>query len=202
MAIAEVVLNPVQALGTIRARIREAFVYVQLTILALITGATAVTTEATQLVDALTTIQAGISHTVVNVDVTDAARHSRNAVAGEVVDPVDAGGSVRAGITAALIDIYFAVLSLISWLANALVGIYLVVARGSVEAGKAKAFVHIGITVDSGKSRRTVALVRSLLVLADTIAADLRMQGALVHVVATGASSPSTGALALVVSIR
>lgn len=92
MAIAEVVLNPVQALGTIRARIREAFVYVQLTILALITGATAVTTEATQLVDALTTIQAGISHTVVNVDVTYAARHSRNAVAGEVVDPVDAGG--------------------------------------------------------------------------------------------------------------
>jgi len=57
------------------------------------------------------------------VDVTDATRHSRDAVAGEVVDLVDTGGSIRAGITAALIDVHFAVLALVSWLANAFVGI-------------------------------------------------------------------------------
>jgi len=123
MAIAEVVLHLIQALGSIRTGIGEAFVDVQLTILSLVTCATAIAPEATQLIDALASIQAGISHTVVYVDVTDASRHSRDAVAGEVVDLVDTGGAVRAGITSALIDVHFAVLALVSWLANAFVGI-------------------------------------------------------------------------------
>jgi len=75
------------------------------------------------------------------------------------------------------------------------------VARGAVEAGKAEALVYIRIAVDTGESGCAIALVRSLLVLADAIAADLWMQGAFVHVVATSSTSPSSRALALVISI-
>lgn len=56
--------------------------------------------------------------------------------------------------------------------------------------------------MDASKPRRAIALVRSLLILADAVATDLRMQRALVHVVAASPPGPSPGALALVVPVR
>lgn len=123
MALAQIVLNLVDAFGAVCTRIRNALVDVQFTVLSLVAGSTAIASESAQLIDAVSSVQAGISHTVVYVDVANATRHSRDAGAGEVVDHVDAGGSIRAGIAFAFIDIDFAVLPLVARLANTFVGV-------------------------------------------------------------------------------
>lgn len=123
MALAEVVLDLVNALGPVLARIRDALVNVQLTVLPTIASATAIAPEATQLIDAVAAVQAGITHAVVDVYVTDASCHSRYAVAGEVIDHIDAGGAVRAGIADALVNVDLTVLALIARLADTFVGI-------------------------------------------------------------------------------
>lgn len=65
----------------------------------------------------------------------------------------------------------------------------------------AEALVHVGVTVDAREAGRAVALVGALLVLANAVAADLRLQHALVHIVGTVATRPAPLAFALVVPV-
>lgn len=126
VTLAEIVLNLIYALGTVRAGIRDALVNVELTVLALVARAAAVAMEAAQFIDAEPIVLTWRRDAIINVNVTDASRHARNAGAGEIVNHIVASGAIRARITDALIDVNLAVVTLVAWLTVALIGIDLV----------------------------------------------------------------------------
>lgn len=103
--------------------LRFTFVDIKLTELALIAGIGTIATKAAQFVYAMAAVLTRRRDTVVDIVLTEAARHARYTGAGEIVDHVVACRALRAGITVAFIDIDFAVNTGIAGLADTFVGV-------------------------------------------------------------------------------
>lgn len=140
--------------------------------------------------------------TVIDIVLTVAARHAGYTGAGEIVDHVVASRALRTRIAVAFVDIDFAIYSSVAGLANAFVGVDLIVAGRAILTRMTQALIHIRVTVFTRKTGRTIALVRALFILTNAITANIRIQGALIHILRTRTTRPARRTAAGVLAIR
>lgn len=145
----------------------------------------AIAQEASQLIDTAASVLARCGLTIVDINLAQPSRHTRNTHAREVGNSIATRRTLRTRIALTFVDIDTTVFSTITRRTYTLEIVFLVHALSVILARMAQALVHIQIAIQTGIARGAEAPERTGRILADTVHTDLILGLALIDIVFT-----------------